>query len=225
MDSIRVFVEEGQKKVFVGAVDWPGWCRWGKDETAAFDSLIDHGPRYAQVLANTGLEIHPPSTIEAFALIERHPGNRTTDFGAPDAVLDLDQTALTEEEFQRKLEIFQASWDALDQAAVQAEGKELRKGPRGGGRDLEKIGFHVLQADQAYLRRLARPIKIDEQADPFAQMAAMRMEILAALQAGMDGEIPKEGPRGGKIWPLRYYIRRTVWHTLDHVWEIEDRMI
>ena len=82
----------------------------------------------------------------------------------------------------------------------------------------------MLQADQAYLRRLARPVKVDQQGDPFAQMTAMRQEILAALQAGMAGEIPEEGPRGGKIWPLRYYIRRAVWHTLDHVWEIEDRI-
>lgn len=225
MDSIRVFVEEGQKKVFVGAVDWPGWCRWGKDEAAAFNSLISYGLRYGQMLAGSGLTFQPPGAVEGFTVIERQSGSRTTDFGAPDAVLNIDQAPLSDAEYQRAVKIFKASWDALDRAAEQAEGKELRKGKRGGRRDLEKIGFHVLQADQAYLRRLARPVKVDEQGVSFAQMAAMRQEILAALQAGMDGEIPEEGPRGGKIWPLRYYIRRAVWHTLDHVWEIEDRMI
>jgi hypothetical protein len=225
MGSIRVFIEVGQKKVFVGAVDWPGWCHWGTDEALAFETLIAYGPRYAQVLAGCGLEFQPLNAVEGFTVIERHPGSRTTDFGAPDAVLDIDQTPLIEAEYQRAVKIFQASWDALDRVVAQADGKELRKGPRGGGRDLEKIGFHLLQADQAYLRRLARSVRVDEHGDPFCQMVAMRQEILAGLQTGMDGEIPEEGPRGGKIWPLRYYIRRTVWHTLDHVWEIEDRMI
>jgi hypothetical protein len=49
--------------------------------------------------------------------------------------------------------------------------------------------------------------------------------VLEAMQAGRNGELPKEGPRGGKIWPVRFYVRRAVWHTLDHAWEIEDRIL
>jgi hypothetical protein len=26
-----------------------------------------------------------------------------------------------------------------------------------------------------------------------------------------------------KKWPLRYLIRHTAFHTLDHTWEMEDR--
>ena len=33
------------------------------------------------------------------------------------------------------------------------------------------------------------------------------------------------GPRGGSIWTPRYYVRRSTWHTLDHTWEIEDRIV
>jgi hypothetical protein len=35
--------------------------------------------------------------------------------------------------------------------------------------------------------------------------------------------MPKQGPRGGKLWQPRYFVRRSAWHILDHVWEIEDR--
>jgi hypothetical protein len=35
--------------------------------------------------------------------------------------------------------------------------------------------------------------------------------------------LPAAGPRGGKIWSVRYFVRRTAWHALDHAWEIEDR--
>jgi hypothetical protein len=31
-----------------------------------------------------------------------------------------------------------------------------------------------------------------------------------------------EGKRAGK-WPLRYLIRHTAYHTLDHAWEMEDK--
>ena len=31
------------------------------------------------------------------------------------------------------------------------------------------------------------------------------------------------GPRGGKRWSARYFVRRAAWHVLDHAWEIEDR--
>ncbi len=45
MNSIEVFVEIGKKRVFVGAVDWLGWCQSGRDEKTAFQALIDYGPR------------------------------------------------------------------------------------------------------------------------------------------------------------------------------------
>jgi hypothetical protein len=30
--------------------------------------------------------------------------------------------------------------------------------------------------------------------------------------------------RGAK-WPLRYLIRHTAYHTLDHAWEMEDKSV
>ena len=61
MSKLNIFVEIGQKKTFVGAVDWPGWCRWGKDEEAAIQSLIEYGQRYAGVVRRAGLELDPPT--------------------------------------------------------------------------------------------------------------------------------------------------------------------
>ncbi len=121
--------------------------------------------------------------------------------------------------------ILHSAWDEFDRQVDAAWGKDLRKGPRGGGRDLEKIIIHTLQADEAYLKRLAQKTKLDF-SDPLSvQIEQVRAAVLEALEAGMRGEIPEQGPRGGKIWPLRFYLRRAIWHTLDHAWEIEDRMI
>ena len=225
MEKIRVLVEEGQKKTFVVAVDWPGWARWGKEESSAFESLIEFATRYGEVVRAAGLAFETPDRMEDFEIIARVEGNATTSFGAPDILIEQDLLPLSPEEYQRQMAILQSAWDEFDRQVDAAWGKDLRKGPRGGGRDLEKIIIHTLQADEAYLKRLAQKTKLDF-SDPLSvQIEQVRAAVLEALEAGMRGEIPEQGPRGGKIWPLRFYLRRAIWHTLDHAWEIEDRMI
>jgi hypothetical protein len=51
----------------------------------------------------------------------------------------------------------------------------------------------------------------------------MRQAMLKALESAARGEIPERGPRGGVRWTPRYFVRRSAWHVVDHVWEIEDR--
>jgi hypothetical protein len=46
---IPVYLEAGAKKVFACSIDFPGWCRSGKDEEAALEALADYAPRYAEV--------------------------------------------------------------------------------------------------------------------------------------------------------------------------------
>ena len=72
MNSIKVFVEIGKKRIFAGAVDWPGWCRSGRDEKTALQALIDYGPRYAQVLRSKEIEFHVPTDGSDFIVTERH---------------------------------------------------------------------------------------------------------------------------------------------------------
>jgi hypothetical protein len=71
MNSIKVFVEIGKKRVFAGAVDWPGWCRSGRDEKTALQALIDYGPRYAQVLRSKEIEFQVPIDASDLIVTER----------------------------------------------------------------------------------------------------------------------------------------------------------
>ncbi len=100
----------------------------------------------------------------------------------------------------------------------------LRTGPRGGGRDRDRIVRHVLGADASYLRNLGQKFSQDDNAPLAEAKKQTREAIRAALAAGAHGEIPAKGPRGGKIWTPRYFVRRVAWHTVDHQWEIEDRL-
>jgi hypothetical protein len=94
----------------------------------------------------------------------------------------------------------------------------LSTGPRGGGRSRASILEHVSGAESGYARRLGTVTSI-----PRSGTEAMREAILEGIdRAATEGQ-PAAGPRGGTIYPVRYVIRRTAWHALDHAWEIEDR--
>jgi hypothetical protein len=222
---IAVYLEVGRKRTIAGALDWPGWCRGGRDEASALAALVEYAPRYAEVVSKTRLAFTPPGDPGAFAVAERLKGTSTTDFGAPAVAPEQDATPFDEAERRRSETILAAIWRAFDRAIRAAEGRELRKGPRGGGRDRDSIVRHVLGADAGYLRSLGQKFSQTDSVPLADDLERTRAAIRAALVAGALGEIPEKGPRGGKIWTPRYYVRRAAWHCLDHAWEIEDRIL
>jgi hypothetical protein len=220
--QIDVYVEAGKSKTFVAALDWPGWCRSGRNEVSALQSLFEYGPRYARVLQRTRLGFQAPSETSALVVVEQLKGNSTTDFGAPNLTLPRDNEPVEPEELERWQKVLSACWRAFDRAVQEASGETLSKGPRGGGRELGKIVQHVHDIDAAYLKSLGGKL---EQSDEGAEqeVEALRRAILNTLRAAGRGEVPARGPRGGVRWTPRYFVRRTAWHVLDHAWEIEDR--
>jgi hypothetical protein len=221
--TVDVYLEIGKKRTIAGAIDWPGWCRIGRDEDTALQALAEYGPRYARALARSRLGFKAPDDTAALKVVDRLDGNTTTDFGAPDIAPPADAQPVDEDELGRLQSILRACWRALDAAAEEAKGKELRKGPRGGGRDLDKIVEHVLGSEAGYLARLAWKPQKSEADDAKERIERHRQDVLDALAAAARGETPKQGPRGGAIWTPRYFVRRDAWHILDHAWEIEDR--
>jgi hypothetical protein len=198
--KVPVYLEVGKKRVFAAAVDWPGWCRAGKDEAGALEALAVAAPRYAAVAKAAGLELPAEPTFE---VVERIQGDATTEFGAPGKVPKLDAEPPKPKEAERLADLVEASWKVLGRVVAKAPA-ELRKGPRGGGRDRDKVVEHVVAAEESY----ARQVGVKEK-DPTKRRAA----ILEALRSPVDGT----------KWPARYAARRIAWHALDHAWEIEDR--
>jgi hypothetical protein len=224
-NTTDVYLEVGKKRTFAAALHWPGWCRSGRDEAAALQALVDYGPRYARVLGSTTLEFLAPSDPDALVVVERLEGNSTTDFGAPDVAPSTDTMPIDAAELRRLQAVLTASWQALDAAVSAAAGKELRKGPRGGGRDTNGIVQHIVNAEQSYLARLAWKVEKRDEDDSEATANRIHEAVLRALEASTRGDLPDRGPRGGVLWLPRYFVRRVAWHVLDHVWEIEDRAV
>ena len=224
MNSIPVFIEAGKKRRFAGAIDWPGWCRSAPDEEMALRVLADYGQRYNQVMQPGRLEFPAPVHASDFKVIERRDGNATTDFGVPSVVMDVDKAPVDRAALERFQTLLRLYWQAFDRAVKLAADKTLRKGPRGGGREVGEMVAHVIGADQAYLAKLAWKFKAEAGLSPAEALARTRQAILEAVEQAVRSGLPEQGPRGGSIWPVRYFIRRVAWHVLDHTWEIEDRI-
>ena len=220
---IDVFLEVAPKRTFAVAVDWPGWTRAGRDEDAALDALLRAGPRYAAALEAAGIPFAPPADGSDLVVVERAPGGSGTEFGVVSLPLPDDAVPVDEAELARLVAILRAAWVAFDDAAARHATDELRKGPRGGGRDLPKIVAHVREADEAYLHQLGRrPPKEDGGPAPLAVTREATVETLRARALGRPIADPT---RVAKPWTPRYHVRRAAWHALDHAWEIEDRAI
>ena len=210
---IPVYLEAGAKKVFACSIDFPGWCRSGKDEEAALEALADYAPRYAEVAKLA--EVTFPAKVE-LEVTERVKGKGATDFGIPHEVTRADSEPLTARQAARQVELMRAAWAVLDRVA-KASPAELRKGPRGGGRDRDKMLDHVLGAEAAYARKLGIKHPQPELGDTRA-IKALRDELAETLRGASDGS--SLTPKG---WPPRYAMRRIAWHVLDHAWEMQDR--
>ena len=219
-----VYLEIGEKRVFAGAVEWPGWCRSGRSAELALQALLDSGSRYSQILQSTELGFEAPERASSLNIVERLDGNSTTDFGAPDVPLSTDKKPIDANELHRLQILLKSCWVAFDEAVIMADGMQLRKGPRGGGRDLTRIIDHVLMADASYLKRIGWKMQNVDEGKLKERLDRIRKEILEAFEAAAQGELSVVGPRGGKRWVPRFFVRRVAWHVIDHAWELEDRV-
>jgi len=198
--ATRVYIETGKKRVFASAADWPGWARSGKDEASALASLAAYAPRYALVAKLARVEF--PQDATEFDVVERSHGDASTDFGVPHAPAKDEEKRMTPQQIERMVALTAAAWRYFDQVAGKAP-KTLRKGPRGGGRDTDKIVEHVLGSEPEYAKRIGVQMKPGD-----------RSALLESFK----------NPNRTERWPVRYAVRRTAWHALDHAWEIEDRL-
>ena len=220
--ALAVYVEVGPKRTFAGAIEWPGWCRSGRDEGAAVAALLAYAHRYASIAKSAKLTFDPGRDAD---VVERLKGGGSTDFGVPSVAPAADERKLSGAELKRQTALLEASWEAFDAAwrKAQKAGVELAKGPRGGGRDLPKLELHILEAEEAYLAGLGSKHPRMPDATLADRLAVIRATALDALVARAEGT-PVADPRNTlRPWSPRYFVRRSAWHALDHAWEIEDR--
>lgn len=215
--QLRVVLEIGPKgkKVVAVAPDWPGLERGAKSGEAAIERLRSYLPRYAQVakLAGMDREFAERSSVD---VVEQYPGTGSTDFwGISFAFSSIDRQDVASEELERELALMQACWTFFDDVRLRVS-PEMRKGPRGGGRDRDRIVWHTIRAEQDWAEKVGVSIpletmQIDEGLQAYREAYCKAIRAFHAM-----GKM-------ARTWPLRYLIRHTAFHTLDHAWEMEDK--
>lgn len=221
--AVRTVLEVSAKRSFASALDWPGWSRSGRSPEEARDTLFRYAERYAQVARRAGTSFADPTSVDELEIVERLPGNRTTEFGAPNAIASGEEDPLDPEELARLVALLEAAWATFDAVTRSAQGLPLATGPRGGGRTLDAMRSHVRDAEAAYLSRLGSRAPSASDEGPDRPMQLLRQRFVEVVNAVAAGEPIAEPSRTRTHWPVRYAIRRAAWHVVDHAWELEDR--
>lgn len=217
--TVRTVLERGPKgrKFAAVAIDWPGWSRGAKEPDVAVETLEAYRDRYRAVarLAGFGAEFDAAGALE---IVEDHVGPGSTDFwGISYASSSSERELMPPDELDRRLALLQAAWRLFDEVAAQVT-PELRKGPRGGGRDRHRIVRHVLGAEVGdFAKRIGVRTPPELLATPEG-LRAHREDYVAAFRERNEREW-KVGPN----WTLAFLLRHTAYHVLDHAWEMEDR--
>jgi hypothetical protein len=218
--SIRTVLERGNKgrKAVAFAVDWPGWSRGSKTTDRALETLGAYRDRYRPVAVLAGLdgEFDRDGALE---VVEDKVGTGSTDFwGISFSPSSFEQDPMDAAELERKLSLLQACWAYFDDVGARVS-PELRKGPRGGGRDRDRIIRHVIRNEsEDFARKVGLKVPEYGAMAPGA-LGPYRQDYLEAMRAFQRGEV-KSAMRS---WTLAFLIRHSAFHVMDHAWEMEDK--
>jgi hypothetical protein len=216
--TVRVMTEHGPKgkRVVVCAIDWPGWSRGAKTEDTALDVLESYRERYRPVAEAAGLasEFDAAGGLE---IVERIEGSGSTDFwGISFSSGTHEQGPMSEAELERKTALLQASWTFFDDVSNRVSA-ELRKGPRGGGRDRDQIISHTFGTEREMFGKkigVLTPPGVMLTPDGLREHREAYINAIRAYNA--------EG-KSARNWTLQFLIRHSAFHVLDHAWEMEDK--
>jgi hypothetical protein len=216
---VRTVVQRGpkEKKTVAFAVDWPGWSRGAKTAEQALELLESYRERYRPVAVAAGLldEFDAAGRLEVVA---EEVGPGSTDFwGISFAPSGCESEPVEDSELDRKVGLLRACWEFFDEVASRVS-PEMRKGPRGGGRDRDQIIGHTIRTESLdFAKRLGLRVPEDGPLTPKG-LRDYRESYVATMRAYNAGE-------GKRIrsWNLPFLIRHSAFHTMDHAWEMEDK--
>ena len=217
---IRTVIERGPKNKHsvAFALDWPGWNRGAKTAELAVETLESYRERYRLIadLAGMAREFDAAGPLE---VVEDRVGTGSVDFwGISFSASSTEHGPMGEAEFERAITLLQAAWAYFDGVAARVS-PVMRKGPRGGGRDRDRIIRHTIRVESEDFAKQVGLVIPDEAALTPDGLRQHRVTYVAAMRAYNAGEIEKRM----RSWTLPFLIRHSAFHTLDHAWEMEDK--
>ena len=217
---VRTVIERGPKgkRSVAFSIDWPGWSRGAKTAELALETLESYRERYRPIarLAGMSREFDDAGPLK---VVEEKVGTGSTDFwGISFSPSAAEQGPLSETEFDRAITLLRAAWEFFDGVAARVS-PEMRKGPRGGGRDRDRIIRHTItQESEAFATSVGLHIPEGAALTPEG-LKRHRETYVEAMRRYNAGDFEKPM----RSWTLPFLIRHSAFHTLDHAWEMEDK--
>ncbi len=217
---VRTVIEHGpkDKRSVAFTVDWPGWSRGAKSAEIALETLESYRQRYRPIadLAGMAGEFDAAGPLE---IVEEKVGTGSVDFwGISFSPSATEHGPMTEADFDRAITLLRACWTFFDGVAARVS-PVMRKGPRGGGRDRDRIIRHTIRTESEDFAKQVG-LRIPEEAALTPEgLRQHRETYVAAMRAYNAGEVTKQM----RSWTLPFLIRHSGFHTLDHAWEMEDK--
>jgi hypothetical protein len=217
---VRTVIERGpkDKRSVAFSLDWPGWSRGARTAELALEALEAYRERYRPVagLAGMSAEFEAAGPLE---VVEDRTGPGSTDFwGISFAPSAAEQGPMVEADLERAVTLLRACWAFFDDVAARVS-PEMRKGPRGGGRDRDRIIRHTIRTEsEDFARQVGLRIPEEAALTPDG-LRQHRETYVAAMRAYNAGEVE----RRMRSWTLPFLIRHSGFHTLDHAWEMQDK--
>ena len=217
---VRTVVDRGPKgkQSVAFAIDWPGWSRGAKTVELALETLESYRERYRPVagLAGMARDFGAAGPLE---IVEDKVGTGSTDFwGISFSPSSTERDPMDEAALERGVNIMRACWAFFDGVAARVS-PEMRKGPRGGGRQRDEIIRHVIRVESLDFAKKVGLQKAEEPVLSASELPQYREDYVAAMRAYNAGEVE----RRMRSWTLPFLIRHSAFHTLDHAWEMEDK--
>jgi len=217
--SIRTVIERGPKgkRAVAYALDWPGWSRGAKSPDEALETLEAYRDRYRPVARHAGLarQLDAAGDLE---IVEDHVGNTSTDFwGISWVPSSFERGPMEPDVLERRLALLAGAWAFFDAVAARVS-PEMRRGPRGGGRDRDEIVAHVFGNERVqFSKKVGVPTPPGVMLTPDG-LRTHREQFLAGLREYNAGD-----RNVGRTWTIQYLLRHCAYHVLDHAWELEDK--
>ncbi len=242
-ERLRVWLEldYDHGRVAAWLLDWPGAFVWGTDRESALARAPSAAWRFVDWLAEHGEEVTDPANAEpgvaeeaaAYRLDDGYEVNAT--FAADDRAVSADEveTQIRRlgyaredlEELRARIEDFGAAGGLLP---VEDRSGEASAGAASPGREPADVLRHVAGAEAWFVSRLdgsARYEGPSRDADAGTYLEATRSFLVDGLRrfATEDPQTVRTDGKGER-WTLAKLLRRALYHSLDHLDELDRRL-
>lgn len=240
---IRVWLEPSYDHGRTGAwlLDWPGAFTWGEDREGALARVPSAAHRFVGWLADQG-EALPAPDSDDFDVVEEVPAFRLDSGYEVNATFAADERPVTATELEDTIRrLGYARGDLLavvdrvrefeaggGRLPVEDRSADALESGASAGRSGEEVLRHLAGSETWFCSRLDPGARYDGpardgQLEPFLEASrAFLLEHLRALWQRDPAVARADGK--GERWTLAKVLRRALYHSLDHLEELDRRL-